>query len=268
MSKPLSELRGFMFDLDGTTYLGETLLPGAREVYDLLHEQGKRVLYLTNNSSRSAQEYLEKLRRLGIPARTAEIFTSGIATVFYLQQQPGCRRIFPVAAPGFEQELREGGFEIVSEIAGRPDYVVLGFDTTLTYEKLRKACLMILGGAKFVASHPDNVCPTPDGPIPDCGVMTALIEQATGAKADVLGKPTDLMLDVALRRMDCTPAEAAMVGDRLATDMRMGEHSELTRIYIESPATARENRAPELANVRPTHKMHSLLDLAAALRRG
>jgi len=264
--KPLAEIRGFMFDLDGTTYLGDQLLPGALELYDLLHKQGKKVLYLTNNSSRSAAEYLEKLQRVGIPARLDEIFTSGIATVMYLQQQPDCRRIFPLATAGFERELLDGGFEFVSEPSERPDYVVLGFDTTLTYEKLRKACTMILNGAKFVASHPDPVCPTPGGPIPDCGAIAALISQATGATPDVLGKPTRLMLDVALGRLDCTHSEAAMVGDRLATDMRMGEGTELTRILVESPATADENSAPELAGVRPTHRFRTLNELIEHIR--
>lgn len=266
MPRPLAEIQGFMFDLDGTTYLGDRLLPGALELYGLLHGQGKKILYLTNNSSRSAAEYLEKLHRVGIPARLDEIFTSGIATVIYLQQQPDCRRIFPLATAGFERELLEGGFEFVSEPSERPDYVVLGFDMTLTYEKLRKACTMILNGAKFVASHPDPVCPTPGGPIPDCGAMTALISLATGTKPDVLGKPTKLMLDVALSRLECTHAEAAMVGDRLATDMRLGEGTELTRILIESPATAHENRAPELAGIRPTHQLQALTELIEHVR--
>ena len=256
-----------MSDLDGTTYLGDRLLPGARELYDLLHEQGRKILYLTNNSSRSAEEYRGKLSRLGIPALPSEVLTSGTATIRYLRQQGNCRRLFALAAPGFEGELRSAGFQLVSDVADRPDCVVLAFDTTLTYEKLRRACAMILAGARFVATHPDPVCPTPDGPIPDCGSMIALISKATGAVPTVIGKPNRAMLTYALEHIGCAANEAAMIGDRLATDMRIGIQAGLTTILVESSATARENRAPELAAIEPDYRLASLMELIEQLQR-
>jgi len=236
--KSIHQIEGFMVDLDGTTYLGDRLLPGAEEFYDTVRARGKRVLYITNNSSRSPEQYRAKLRALGIPVRDNEVLTSGEATIAYLKQK-GCRSVFPLATAEFRRMMAEAGFELDEQ---KPDYVVLGFDTELTYEKLRKGCLLLLAGARFVASNPDVVCPTADGPVPDAGSMMALIETATGRRPEtVAGKPNPLMLDLALKRLQVSGGAAAIIGDRLSTDIAMAEHAGVTSILVLSGVTRPED---------------------------
>ncbi|HUW35535.1 MAG TPA: HAD-IIA family hydrolase [Planctomycetota bacterium] len=235
--KSLAQIDGLMIDLDGTTYLGDYLLPGAAEFYHAARDLGKRILYITNNSSKSPEQYLGKLRALGIPARNDEVFTSGEATLIYLKQK-GCRSIFPIATTEFRRMMVEAGFAIDDE---HPDYVVLGFDTELTYEKLRTGCLLLKKGARFVASHPDPVCPMAEGEVPDAGSMLALIETATDRKPEVIvGKPNPLMFELGLKRLKVPKASTAMVGDRISTDVAMAEHAGVTSILVLSGVTTPE----------------------------
>ena len=235
--RPLAQIEGFMVDLDGTTYLGDHLLPGAEEFYHAARELGKRVLYLTNNSSRSPEQYLGKLRALGIPARNDEVFTSGEATLSYLKQKE-CRRIYAIATTEFRRMMVEAGFELDEK---NPDYVVLGFDTEMTYEKLKKGCLLLADGVRFVATHADVVCPTAEGEVPDAGSVLALIEAATGRKPEVVvGKPNPLMLEFALKRLKVPKAAAAMIGDRLGTDVAMAALAGVTSILVLSGVTTAE----------------------------
>ena len=238
--KSLAHIEGFMVDLDGTTYLGDNPLPGAEEFYRAARNLGKRVLYLTNNSSRSPEQYLAKLRAMGIPARDGEVFTSGEATLSYLKQK-GCRRIYPIATTEFRRMMLDAGFELDEQ---HPDYVVLGFDTEMTYEKLKKGCLLLRDGVRLVATHPDVVCPTEEGEVPDAGSMLALIEAATGRRPEmIVGKPNPLMLEFALKRLRVPKAAAAMVGDRIDTDMAMATLSGVTSILVLSGvATAEDAR--------------------------
>ncbi|MEE4195159.1 MAG: HAD family hydrolase, partial [Anaerolineae bacterium] len=171
MATPLNEIKCFLLDMDGTIYLGDALLPGALDFLDTVQKQGKQFLFLTNNSSKNPNQYVKKLAKLGIDVTVEQVFTSGMATAIYLKQQKPDAKVYLVGTPGLEEEFRSHGFILTDE---DPDFVVLGFDTTLTYEKLWKICDFVREGKPYIATHPDNNCPTPTGFMPDIGAMIAL----------------------------------------------------------------------------------------------
>ena len=231
-----AHLKGFLIDLDGTTYVGDSVIPDAPLFVEALQKLGKRHLFLTNNSSESANSYVEKLCRLGIDAEKGDVLTSGDATAMNLEQT-GYSRLFVLGTPSFENELKELGFVLTPE---SPDCVVLGFDKTLCYRKLEIATLLIREGVPFVATHPDKVCPTEHGYIPDCGAMTALLSAATDVNPLVIGKPRPLMAQMALKRLNLVAKNVAVIGDRLYTDIKMGCDAGLMSVLVMTGETTPE----------------------------
>jgi 4-nitrophenyl phosphatase len=226
------------FDLDGTVYLSSELLPGARELIDALASAGVPYLFATNNSSKTGEQYVAHLRSLGLRVTRREVLTSNDVAVAYLRGA-SLGRPYLVATPEVEAEYRAEGIE---PAADHPDSVLLTFDTTLTYEKLRRASDLIRAGLPYLATHPDLVCPTPTGPIPDCGAFVALLHAATGARPTVLGKPESTMALAIRARLGVaeSPGEgpAAFVGDRLYTDVRMAnDHGFLAVLTLTGEAT-------------------------------
>lgn len=210
----------FLFDLDGTVYLGDELLPGARELLAYLDENSRPYYFLTNNSSRSRADYSRKLAGYGLIASEEKIFSSGMATAIYLKKRKPGARIYLVGTPSLEEEFRAYGFELVEN---DPDYLVLGFDTTLTYQKIRVLADFVVEGRPYIATHPDINCPTPGGFIPDIGAMMALIKTSTGRDADVIvGKPHAPMVEAIVEQTGFEPEHLTMVGDRLYTDIALG----------------------------------------------
>jgi 4-nitrophenyl phosphatase/NagD protein len=231
----LGRLRGFIIDLDGTTYLGDRAIAGAREFLELLPGFGCDHLFVTNNSSSTGAAYVEKLRRLGLPARDGQVLTSGEATAMFLVRE-GHRRVFVVGTPSLESELAAAGLTVTVD---SPDCVVLGFDKTLTYAKLEAAARFLLKGVPFIATHPDVVCPTEDGYIPDCGSMIALLKAATDVSPVVVGKPEPLLAQMAMAKLRLPADDVAVVGDRLYTDMEMARRAGATGILVLSGETTR-----------------------------
>jgi 4-nitrophenyl phosphatase/NagD protein len=211
----------FLFDLDGTVYLGDSLLPGARDLLRYLDENSISYFFLTNNSSRSRTDYSKKLAGFGLQASEDRIFSSGIATAIYLQKHKPGARIYLVGTPSLEEEFMDFGFELVQE---EPDYVVLGFDTTLTYQKIHKLTDFVSEGLPYIATHPDINCPTQDGFMPDIGAMMAMVKSSTGREADVIvGKPNPPMVEAIGELTGYKPDQLTMVGDRLYTDIAMAK---------------------------------------------
>src|ERR1043165_3260819 len=195
----LSQVRCFLLDMDGTFYLGERLIDGALKFIDVLNEQGCEYLFLTNNSSKDSGQYVEKISRLGLPITRDKVLTSGEATAMHLQgQQPGAR-VYVVGTAALENEVTEHGFVLTDE---RPDFIVLGFDTALTYAKLWKLCDLVRAGVPYLATHPDYNCPTETGSMPDIGATIAFVKASTGREPDlVVGKPNRLFVEKAAQRM-------------------------------------------------------------------
>lgn len=243
--KEMGEVRCFLLDMDGTINLGQSLLPGAKDFMHYLTQSGRDFLFLTNNSSKDAQHYAEKMTRLGIPCDEAHVLTSGDATAIYLKQQQTHPRVYLLGTPELADALQREGIILTTE---NPDFVVLGFDTTLTYNKLRQACKFIRAGISYVATHPDYNCPTEDGFIPDAGAMIELIRASTGKMPKVIGKPNAEIITCAFqRRPQYTPTQFAIVGDRVYTDIKTGKNAGIASILVLSGESTRKDQ--ELNNV-------------------
>ena len=219
MNKRLRNIRHLALDMDGTIYSGGTLFQSTLPFLALMGELGIGHTFLTNNSSKSAKDYLVRLRQIGIAASPDQLYTSTQATIEHLQQQmPAVRRLFVLGTTSMSRELEGAGFALAADSASdEPDGVLVGFDTELTFSRLCRAAYWIRKGKPFVATHPDRVCPT-DQPtvLVDCGAICAALEQAAGRGPDVvLGKPDPCMLRGILSRHALAPAQLAMVGDRL-----------------------------------------------------
>lgn len=231
----LRNIETYLLDLDGTFYLGSNLYPWSLPFVETMNRLGRRFIFVTNNSSQNAKHYVQKIRGMGVEITEDQVFTSGQATIYYLKKHNYPRKLYLVGTPALEEEFREAGFMLTDK---DPETVVLGFDLTLTYEKLRTACDLIRQGLPFIATHPDFNCPTPEGPIPDCGAMIALITASTGVKPKIIGKPYPEMIEALRARYGLeNPATIAMVGDRLYTDLAMAEAAGIVGILVLSGET-------------------------------
>jgi 4-nitrophenyl phosphatase/NagD protein len=238
MTTFLDDMQCFLLDMDGTFFLGDELLPGALDFMDYLDKNGLDYLFLTNNSSKHAGLYAEKIRKLGFDVPEEKIFTSGAATTIYLQKQKPGAKVYLVGTKALQDEFERSGFKLTNE---NPDFVVLGFDTSLTYEKLITFCDLVREGKPYIATHPDINCPVPNGFIPDIGSFMALIEASTGRKPDVIiGKPNVHIVDAVVQKTGFPKSQIAMIGDRLYTDIAMGMAG-IKTILVLSGETKRED---------------------------
>jgi len=218
----LSGIKAFVLDMDGTVFLSDRLLPGAIELVDTLKLSKIPFLFLTNNSSKHRGNYAEKLNRLGLEVDESLIFTSGEATVHFLREHfPHIQRIDLYGTPALEEEFIGHGFILTTE---HPQALVLGFDTTLTYEKLWRLCDGVRAGLPYFATHPDINCPLENGVMPDIGAMIAFVATSTGRNPDyIIGKPNPSVVSALVRRLGLPADQICMVGDRLYTDIALGQ---------------------------------------------
>jgi len=257
----LDEINCFLLDMDGTIYLGDKLLPGAVDFLDLLKERDVNYLFLTNNSSKNANQYVKKLAKLDIHVNEDQILTSGEATAMYLKREHQQASIFVVGTTLLKEVFRRYDFKLVKE---DPDIVVLGFDTTLTYEKLWKCCNYIRNGLPYIATHPDINCPTEDGFMPDIGSFIALIESSTGRLPDlVIGKPNREMVQAILDWTGLKKDQIAMIGDRLYTDIALGKSGIKTILVLSGEAKLSDLASAE---VKPDHIMKDLSELVELMK--
>jgi HAD superfamily hydrolase (TIGR01457 family) len=261
----LNEIQCFLLDMDGTFYLGNTLIDGAKDFLKVLKEQGKQFIFLTNNSSKNSREYQKKLEAMGCSVGGDRVFTSGEATILYLNKETPQARIFLMGTPLLEQEFAEAGFKLVNGTEEKPDYVVLGFDTTLTYDKLWRACDLIREGTPYIATHPDFNCPLEGGKfMPDTGSMIKLIEASTGVLPMVIGKPNRYIVDTLLEKYGLERENVAMVGDRLYTDIKTGENAGITSILVFSGETTEEMY--QESSIMASYTFPSIKELMGSIR--
>ena len=224
----------FLFDLDGTVYLGDQLLPGAKDLINYLDNESRAYFFLTNNSSRSREDYVIKLAGYGLAGPREKIISSGMATAIYLHQEKPGARVYLVGTPSLEEEFQKFGFTLDDT---DPDYLVLGFDTTLTYQKIRTLADFVVEGRPYIATHPDINCPTPDGFMPDIGAMMAMIKTSTGRDPDlIIGKPNQPMIAAIVELTGFAPENLTMVGDRLYTDIALGAAGVKTVLVLSGEA--------------------------------
>lgn len=230
----LQEKELFIFDMDGTIYLGGKVFEGANDTLCRLTASGKKVVFLTNNSSRSVQDYRLKLSKMGFDVK-ADIITSGIVAIDFLKNNYSNKKIYLFGTNSLKQEFLSRGIELVQNDA---DVAVLGFHTELTYQDLDKLCAYAREGKPYIATHPDINCPTEDGFMPDVGAMIELIYASTKRRPDyICGKPSNILAQFIQRAYNTSPDKIVMVGDRLVTDIKTAKNFGYTGLLVLSGET-------------------------------
>ena len=259
-TRPTQIYPGYVFDLDGTVYLGESLLPHAAETIRELRRRGSHIVYVTNKPLETADDYARKLTRLGVPTARSDVVTSVDALVDYLDREHPQATVLAVAERSATDELSAAGFTVTTQPL-EAQVVVVSFDRTFNYEKLNAAFQAVrYGGAAIVATNPDPYCPTPEGGIPDCAAMLAAIEACSGARAEaVVGKPSIHMARALLGRLGMPAEGVAVVGDRLLTDIAMARSMGMTGVLVLTGATRADSI--EGAGVQPHYVIGSLSEL-------
>ncbi len=255
----MKEYEGYIFDLDGTVYLGDALLPTAAATIDRLRAMGKRTVFLSNNPTHTREEYAARLTRLGLPTPPEDVINSSYVMADFLQKTMPGARLFVVGEASLGGELRRAGFELVDE-ATAVDAVIASFDRTFTYRKLQIAFDAIRHGARFFATNADRYCPVPGGGEPDAAAMIAAIEACTGQSVEaVVGKPSPYMAEAILSLLNLPPERCVMTGDRLETDVLMGLNAGMAGALTLTGATS----AAALAQspIQPTYVIRELGEL-------
>ncbi len=228
----LGKKRLFLLDMDGTIYLDQTLFPGTLPFLEAVQARGGRYLFLTNNSSKSVDAYVEKLGRMGVAAGREDFLTSVDALIADLAKGPGYRKCYVFGTESFRSQLREAGVPVTDRPEKDVDCLLIGFDTELTFQKLEDACILLGRGVDFIATNPDWVCPTWYGSVPDCGSVCEMLFRAAGRRPRVIGKPQPAMALLALERTGFAPEQAVMVGDRLYTDIASGVNAGIDTAFV------------------------------------
>lgn len=264
MNTDIKNIKCYLLDMDGTFYLGDELIEGSMDFLDTLESQNKEFLFLTNNSSKNKHAYQEKLAKLGCDVEADKIFTSGEATTIYLKKLKPNAKVFLLGTILLEEEFINAGFELISNVNEKPDYVVLGFDTTLTYDKLWMACDFIRDGVPYIATHPDYNCPLKDGKfMPDAGAIIDFIAASTNKRPHIVGKPNKDIIEAICEKYGYKKEEIAMVGDRLYTDIKTGMNADITSILVLSGETSMKEY--EESDIAANYIYPSLKELGKAL---
>jgi NagD protein len=254
--RPERLFKGYVFDLDGTVYLGDALLPGAKRTIETLRQAGCRMVFVSNKPVNTRQSYADKLTWLGLPTPVGDIVNSSQVLIRYLSgRAPGCR-VFPIGEQVLCDELTEAGF-ILTESPEEIAYVIASFDRTFVYRKLQIAFDAIRSGAHLIATNADAYCPVPGGGEPDAASIIAAIEACTGHKIEfIAGKPSEMMARTALALLGTDPEESMMVGDRVETDILMGHRVGMSTAMPLTGATTLEALAQ--SKVQPDYILERL----------
>lgn len=234
MPTPIRDLECFVFDMDGTINLGETLIPGALELIHALLERNTKFFFFTNNSSKAPEDYVKKLGRLGFSGMTrSHIMTSGDVMIHYLKTHFPSPKVFLAGTPALETQFMRAGIQLLPADTQAADAAVLGFDTTFDFQKADTICRLVSSGVPFLATNIDRVCPLEGGAfLPDCGSMSAMIEHATGIAPKFVGKPFAETVSFILDAAGTPPEKTAIVGDRLYTDIATAVNGGITGIAV------------------------------------
>lgn len=234
----IEKMKLYLFDMDGTLYLGSRLYDFTIELLQEIRRTGGKYLFITNNSSKSVADYVKKLEKFGIQANREDFMTSSQATAYYLHKYHEGQRLYVCGTESLKEELRSEGFTVTSNL-DEVDCIVMGFDTELTFQKLHDVSYLLLTRPElpYIATNPDLVCPTEFGSVPDCGSICGMIYNATGKKPIVIGKPSSLMPELAMDKMGVSKEETCVVGDRIYTDVKSGLNAGCVGILVMSGET-------------------------------
>ncbi len=270
----LDNIDGFVFDLDGTVYLGDAAIPGVVDAIAELRRRGKKVLFVSNKPLEPRSSYAQKLTRLDIPTGDDDVITSAYVLASYLALHEPSLRYYVVGEESLREELRVQNLQVVDELVDqdpkdviRPEginAVVVAFDRTLDYRKMNTAYQALSHGARYFATNGDNTCPLPGGAVPDAGAILAYMEQLTGRRPELIaGKPSTVILEMALNRLGLSAERCLMAGDRLETDVRMGKEAGMVAAVVLSGVSTREDA--ENASPAPDLILESVAELPQLL---
>lgn len=237
----VSKMKLYLFDMDGTLYLGNQLYSFTQELLAEIRNSGAKYLFVTNNSSKSVNDYVKKLNNLGIFACYEDFLTSSQATAYYLKKHHAEKILYVCGTASLKQELMDEGFTVSDDIS-KTQCIVMGFDTELTFQKLHDVSYLLLTQPElpYIATNPDLVCPTEFGSVPDCGSVCEMIFNATGKRPTVIGKPSPLMPELAMVKYGVTKEETCVIGDRIYTDIKSGLNAGVTGILVMSGETTEQ----------------------------
>lgn len=227
----LKQKRLFLLDMDGTIYLDNDLFDGTIDFLEHIKKIGGKYMFLTNNSSKSVNKYIEKLESLGISAKADDFLTSTDATILYLKDKH-YKKIYALGTTSFKEQLRDAGYNIMDKLEDDIDLLCMGFDTELTFQKLEDASILLGRGIDYIATNPDWVCPTWYGYVPDCGSVAQMLYNATKRRPKFIGKPEPDMALLAISASGYKPEEAVLIGDRLYTDIACGINAGISTIFV------------------------------------
>lgn len=244
MEQLVKKIKLYLFDMDGTLYLGDRLYDFTRELLCQIRRTGGKYLFMTNNSSRSVADYVSKLEKMGIAATREDFITSSQATAYYLKQHHADKKLYVCGTRSLVAELESEGFSVTTD-PDEAECVVMGFDTELTFQKLWDVSKILLtkDDIPYIATNPDLVCPTEFGSVPDCGSVCIGIKNATGREPVVIGKPSPLMPMLAMEKWGCTAEQTAVIGDRIYTDIKSGLNAGVNTILVLSGEATRQTLA-------------------------
>ncbi|SFL36761.1 HAD-IIA family hydrolase [Pelosinus propionicus] len=258
----LKQIKCFILDLDGTVYLGKKVLDGSMDFLEILGEKNIQFKFFTNNSSKNAKFYVKKIRNMGYDAKDDMMLISNQVIINHIQNTMQDKKIFVLGNEYLKSDFIYADINVVEE---DPDVVVVGFDTSLAYENVSKACRFIRNGAIFLGVHPDFNCPIENGFIPDCGSICAMITASTGVKPEYFGKPSIHTLQYILNKTGLKAEEIAFVGDRLYTDIAIGQGNDAITILVLSGETKLEDL--QGSKIQPTLIFDSLKEVKNALQK-
>jgi len=257
-----SHYQAFVFDLDGTILLGETLLPTAARTVSELRSQGRTVLFLTNNTTARAAEYACKLTHLGLPVEAEEVVTAAHVLIELLRREMPPARLMVLGESALVTELELAGFIVTDEIS-ESDIVIASFDRSFSYEKLKRAFRAVRAGARLIATNADRFRPTSEGGEPDAAAVIAAIEACSGSSCEaIVGKPSQAMTRYLLQRLEVDPSRCLLVGDRLDTDILMANNAGIASALVLTGATSIDEA--ESSAIAPTYILRSLAEILHA----
>ncbi|MBQ9070310.1 MAG: HAD-IIA family hydrolase [Clostridia bacterium] len=256
----LKNKRLFLLDMDGTIYLDNDLFDGTLDFLDKVREKGGKYLFVTNNSSKSVDAYVNKLNKLGIKADESNFLTSTDATILYLEANYPGKKFYAMGTESFIKQLSDAKINIVTDVEDDIFGIVISNDNELTFKKLDDICkLLTKGVSAYIATNPDWVCPTSFGYVPDCGSFAWMIEKATGKAPHFIGKPRPEMLTLAMEKYGYSKEESLMVGDRVYTDIAAGYNAGIDTVFVLSGEGTMEDA--ENTDTKPTYIMKNIREL-------
>ena len=259
----LKDITLYLLDMDGTVNLGYDPIDGAKEFLETLLAQGKKFIFVTNNSSKSKLDYVEKMRSLGFPCEEENVFTSGMAAGLFLEENKKGSKVFVCGTKSLKEELKN--YDVDMDDGENADSVLLGYYTELDYKKIRTVCDLLDGGADYYATNIDMVCPIEGGRyLPDCGSFADMFENAVKRRPRFLGKPDRTMIDILAKREGVAYDKIAMVGDRIYTDVKTGVNAGVTAILVLSGETTLEDC--EKSDVNPDYVLGSVKDILEQIK--